>query len=131
MAWKVSIFSCCSNHCRTRRSHKHNDSYVPYKYATEKFINVSVVDRDQSDPTVYCLLTAKSKIPGVSISEVCIFTPRWSVTTNSFRPPVSRFGETPFSQDGVMLTTLSAVLPPQHGDGGHGYHLWAVRRFKP
>ncbi|KAI1339161.1 homogentisate 1,2-dioxygenase [Xylariaceae sp. FL0016] len=62
-------------------------NYVPYKYAAEKFINVAVVDRDQSDPTVYTILTAKSKIPNVSISEVAFFTPKWNVSTNTFRPP--------------------------------------------
>ncbi|KAH9883325.1 homogentisate 1,2-dioxygenase [Xylariomycetidae sp. FL2044] len=62
-------------------------NYIPYKYAAERFINTAVVDRDQSDPTVYTVLTAKSKVPHVSISEVCLFTPKWNPTTNSFRPP--------------------------------------------
>ncbi|KAI5919896.1 homogentisate 1,2-dioxygenase [Camillea tinctor] len=62
-------------------------NYVPYKYAAEKFINTAVVDRDQSDPTLYTVLTAKSKIPDVAISEVILFTPKWNVSTNSFRPP--------------------------------------------
>ncbi|THH19554.1 hypothetical protein EW146_g1638 [Bondarzewia mesenterica] len=61
--------------------------YVPYKYAIEKFINVGCVEKDQMDPTVYCVLTAKSKVPGVSISDFLVFTPKWSVTTNTFRPP--------------------------------------------
>ncbi|KAI0132526.1 homogentisate 1,2-dioxygenase [Xylariales sp. AK1849] len=60
---------------------------IPYKYALEKFINTAVVDRDQSDPSVYTVLTAKSKIPGVAITELMVFTPKWNVTTNSFRPP--------------------------------------------
>jgi homogentisate 1,2-dioxygenase len=55
----------------------------------EKFINTAVVDRDQSDPSVYTVLTAKSKIPNVAIAEVMVFTPKWNVTTNTFRPPVS------------------------------------------
>ncbi|KAI1850073.1 hypothetical protein JX266_004452 [Neoarthrinium moseri] len=60
---------------------------IPYKYALAKFINTAVVDRDQSDPSVYTVLTAKSKIPGVAITEVMAFTPKWNATTNSFRPP--------------------------------------------
>jgi homogentisate 1,2-dioxygenase len=64
-------------------------SCIPYKYALEKFINTAVVDRDQSDPSVYTVLTAKSKITNIAISEVMIFTPKWNVTTNTFRPPVS------------------------------------------
>ncbi|KAI0022680.1 homogentisate 1,2-dioxygenase [Xylariomycetidae sp. FL0641] len=62
-------------------------NYIPYKYEARRFINSAVVDRDQSDPTVYTVLTAKSKIPNVSISEVCLFTPKWNVSTNTFRPP--------------------------------------------
>lgn len=62
-------------------------NYAPYKYAMEKFINAATVDRDQSDPSVYCVLTAKSKIPGVATSDFLVFTPKWSVTRNTFRPP--------------------------------------------
>lgn len=63
-------------------------TYAPYKYAIEKFVNVACVEKDQCDPTVYCVLAAKSKIPGVSISEFLAFTPKYSVTMDTFRPPV-------------------------------------------
>jgi homogentisate 1,2-dioxygenase len=59
----------------------------PYKYAMEKFINMSTVDRDQADPSIYCVLTAKSKISGVALSDFLVFTPKWCVTSNTFRPP--------------------------------------------
>ncbi|KFA64988.1 hypothetical protein S40285_09061 [Stachybotrys chlorohalonatus IBT 40285] len=62
-------------------------NYVPYKYAMKKFINSATVDRDQSDPSIYCVLTAKSKIPGIALSDFLVFTPKWSVTRNTFRPP--------------------------------------------
>ncbi|KAJ5126580.1 hypothetical protein N7448_007359 [Penicillium atrosanguineum] len=62
-------------------------NYAPYKYAMEKFINTATVDRDQSDPSIYCVLTAKSKRSGVALSEFLVFTPKWSVTRNTFRPP--------------------------------------------
>ncbi|RKU48831.1 hypothetical protein DL546_007173 [Coniochaeta pulveracea] len=62
-------------------------NYTPYKYALEKFINNATVERDQSDPSIYCVLTAKSKIPGVSLSDFLIFTPKWQVTSNTFRLP--------------------------------------------
>lgn len=62
-------------------------NYAPYKYALEKFINAATVDRDQSDPSIYCVLTAKSKILGVSMADFLVFTPKWSVTRNTFRPP--------------------------------------------
>ncbi|KAH8892153.1 homogentisate-dioxygenase [Thozetella sp. PMI_491] len=60
---------------------------VPYKYAIEKFINVANVERDQADPTVYCVLTAKSHIPGTSLTDFLVFTPKWIPTRDTFRPP--------------------------------------------
>lgn len=62
-------------------------NYVPYKYAMEKFINSATVDREQSDPSIYCVLMAKSKVPGVALTEFLVFTPRWNVPQNTFRPP--------------------------------------------
>ena len=77
-------------------------SYCPYKYAMEKFgtvvrllsslcanstvsVNLGTVEKEQVDPTVYCILTAKSKIPGKSLTDFCAFTPRWCTSTNTFR----------------------------------------------
>ncbi len=60
---------------------------VPYKYATEKFICVANVNVDQADPTVYCVLTARSKVPGQSLADFLVFTPKWIPTANTFRPP--------------------------------------------
>ncbi|KAI3318891.1 homogentisate 1,2-dioxygenase [Xylariaceae sp. AK1471] len=62
-------------------------NYAPYKYAMEKFINSATVGQDQSDPSIYCVLTAKSKATSVALSDFLIFTPKWCVTSNTFRPP--------------------------------------------
>ncbi|KIW32426.1 homogentisate 1,2-dioxygenase [Cladophialophora immunda] len=62
-------------------------NYAPYKYAMEKFINTATVDREQSDPSIYCVLMAKSRTPGLALTELLVFTPRWSVPSNTFRPP--------------------------------------------
>lgn len=62
-------------------------NYVPYKYAIEKFVNMANVEKDQADPTIYCVLTAKSRTPGASISDFLVFTPKWIPTANTFRPP--------------------------------------------
>jgi homogentisate 1,2-dioxygenase len=62
-------------------------NYVPYKYDMQKFVNSATCDKDQSDPSIYCVLTAKSKIAGVALTELLVFTPRWSVPENTFRPP--------------------------------------------
>ncbi|KAH8703844.1 homogentisate 1,2-dioxygenase [Talaromyces proteolyticus] len=62
-------------------------NYTPYKYALEKFINSATVDREQSDPSIYCVLTAPSKVSSIALTELLVFTPKWNVTTNTFRPP--------------------------------------------
>ena len=64
-------------------------SYVPYKYALEKFINVGSISKDHIDPSIFCVLTAKSKQPGVPLADFLIFSPRWDVASETFRPPVS------------------------------------------
>ncbi|KAJ0378516.1 hypothetical protein COL26b_003115 [Colletotrichum chrysophilum] len=62
-------------------------SYVPFKYAAEKFITAAYTDKDQADPSLYTVLTAKSKIPGVSVTDFMFFCPKYSSATNTFRPP--------------------------------------------
>lgn len=64
-------------------------SYCPYKYDMHRFVTIGVVDKDQMDPTIYCVLTARSKLSGVAIAEFNAFIPKWEVSTNTFRPPVS------------------------------------------
>ncbi|KAH9949789.1 homogentisate 1,2-dioxygenase [Amylocystis lapponica] len=62
-------------------------NYVPYKYALEKFVNVGSISRDHIDPSIFCVLTAKSKTPNAALMDLLIFSPRWEVSTNTFRPP--------------------------------------------
>ncbi|KAI8166096.1 Homogentisate 1,2-dioxygenase [Colletotrichum sp. SAR 10_70] len=62
-------------------------SYVPFKYAAEKFVTAAYTDKDQADPSLYTVLTAKSKIPGVSVTDFMFFCPKYSSATNTFRPP--------------------------------------------
>lgn len=64
-------------------------SYVPYKYAMEKFVNVGSISKDHIDPSIFCVLTAKSKTPGSPLADFLIFSPRWDVASHTFRPPVS------------------------------------------
>ena len=49
---------------------------VPYKYAIEKFVSMANAEKDQADPTICCVLTAKSKHPGVSLTDFAVFTPK-------------------------------------------------------
>jgi len=62
-------------------------NYVPYKYDMSKFIHVNSVSRDHMDPSLYTVLTAKSRTPGTALADVCVISERWDVSTGSFRPP--------------------------------------------
>ncbi|KAF8576002.1 Homogentisate 1,2-dioxygenase [Ramaria rubella] len=62
-------------------------NYVPYKYNLEKFINVGSISRDHIDPSIFCVLTVKSKTPGTPLADFLIFSPRWDVASQTYRPP--------------------------------------------
>jgi homogentisate 1,2-dioxygenase len=81
-----SLHSCQQSHTPFDVVAWHGN-LVPYKYAIEKFINMTNVEHDQADPTIYCVLTAKSHIPGVSLTDFLVFTPKWITTSDTFRPP--------------------------------------------
>ncbi|KAK6202122.1 hypothetical protein LQW54_008991 [Pestalotiopsis sp. IQ-011] len=116
---------------------------IPYKYALDRFINTAVVDRDQSDPSVYTVLTAKSKIPGVAITEVMAFTPKWNATTNSFRPPyyhrnmaaeVMGIIQGPYAGSSRDLRAGGLSFQPSymaHGETYEVYELATTAELKP
>ncbi len=79
---------------------------VPYKYAIEKFVNVANVERDQADPTVYCVLTAKSKHHKASLTDLLALHAK---------------------MDSHIGCVSAALLPPQYVDRNHGA---AVRRIQ-
>lgn len=55
----------------------------------EKFVNVGSISKDHIDPSIFCVLTAKSKTPGSPLADFLIFSPRWDIASHTFRPPVS------------------------------------------
>ncbi|KAI0071985.1 homogentisate 1,2-dioxygenase [Panus rudis PR-1116 ss-1] len=88
ITYKVSgkLFDCIQDHTPFDVVAWHGN-YVPYKYAMEKFIGVGSITRDHIDPSIFCVLTAKSKTPGTPLADFLIFFPRWDVATETFRPP--------------------------------------------
>ncbi|KAJ7503555.1 homogentisate 1,2-dioxygenase [Mycena galericulata] len=80
------LFACAQEHTPFDVVAWHGN-YVPYKYALEKFTNVGSISKDHIDPSIFCVLTAKSKAPGVPLADFLIFSPRWDVASNTFRPP--------------------------------------------
>ncbi|TFY64661.1 hypothetical protein EVG20_g5872 [Dentipellis fragilis] len=88
-------------------------SYVPYKYALEKFTNVGSISKDHIDPSIFCVLTAKSKTPHHALTELLIFSPRWDVASATFRPPVrlSPLPSTPHHRLCLLHTGKLTVMP--------------------
>ncbi|RTE70024.1 hypothetical protein BHE90_015589 [Fusarium euwallaceae] len=60
---------------------------VPFKYDLTKFVSVSSVSVDHTDPSVFTVLTAKSRDPDTPLADFLWFGPRWDVAQNTFRPP--------------------------------------------
>ncbi|KAK0709290.1 homogentisate 1,2-dioxygenase [Lasiosphaeria miniovina] len=60
-------------------------NYAPYKYALERFVSSATSDRDQSDPSICCVVTARCG-DGV-VADLLVFTPKTLATRDTFRPP--------------------------------------------
>ncbi|KAH9945385.1 homogentisate 1,2-dioxygenase [Epithele typhae] len=91
-AWEVvykvggKLFICKQEHTPFDVVAWHGN-YVPYKYAMEKFIHVGSIQRDHIDPSIFCVLTARSKTPGAPLADFLIFSGRWDIASGTFRPP--------------------------------------------
>ncbi|KAK0218300.1 homogentisate 1,2-dioxygenase [Armillaria nabsnona] len=115
-------------------------NYVPYKYAMEKFIFVGSLSKDHLDPSVFTVLTAKSKAAGIPLVEVLTISERWDVATDTFRPPYyhrnnateiagliyGEFGDR-FTPGGL---TLQTVFCP-HGPPPEVHKAATVAELKP
>ncbi|KAH9902944.1 homogentisate 1,2-dioxygenase [Cubamyces lactineus] len=62
-------------------------NYVPYKYDLEKFADVGSLEKDHMDPSIFTVLTAKSKTSGAAIADFLVLGSRWDVATNTLRVP--------------------------------------------
>lgn len=62
-------------------------NYVPYKYDLTKFVNVGSISVDHIDPSIFCVLTARSRDPTAPLADFLIFSPRWDVASHTYRPP--------------------------------------------
>ena len=62
-------------------------NYAPYKYDLRKFSPVGPVLFDHADPRIFTVLTSPSETPGTANIDFVIFSDRWMVAENTFRPP--------------------------------------------
>ncbi|KAF2750992.1 homogentisate 1,2-dioxygenase [Sporormia fimetaria CBS 119925] len=60
---------------------------VPYKYDLTKFSSQNSTSIDHTDPSIFCVLTAKSRDPVTPLADFLWFGPRWDVASNTFRLP--------------------------------------------
>lgn len=60
---------------------------VPYKYDLTKFSSQNSTSIDHTDPSIFTVLTAKSRDPLTPLCDFLWFGPRWDVATNTFRLP--------------------------------------------
>nr|ALJ82903.1 homogentisate 1,2-dioxygenase [Irpex lacteus]ALJ82904.1 homogentisate 1,2-dioxygenase [Irpex lacteus] len=79
-------FTCKQNHTPFDVVAWHGN-YVPYKYDLDSFIGVGSITKDHPDPSIFTVLTARSKTPGAALADFAIFKERWDVAENTFRPP--------------------------------------------
>jgi homogentisate 1,2-dioxygenase len=79
-------FSSKQNHCPFDVVAWHGN-YVPYKYDLTKFVNVGSISVDHIDPSIFCVLTAKSRDRNAPLADFLIFSPRWDVASHTYRPP--------------------------------------------
>ena len=62
-------------------------NYAPYKYDLRKYSPVGPVLFDHADPSIFTVLTSPSETPGTANIDFVIFSDRWLVAENTFRPP--------------------------------------------
>ncbi|KAH9948072.1 Homogentisate 1,2-dioxygenase [Amylocystis lapponica] len=63
-------------------------NYVPYKYDMVRFIHVGSLTKDHLDPSLFTVLTAKSKTPGTPLTDFAVLSARWDVATETLRTPM-------------------------------------------
>jgi len=49
---------------------------------------ILILLQDHIDPSIFCVLTVRSKTPGTPLADFLIFSPRWDVASETYRPPV-------------------------------------------
>ena len=62
-------------------------NYAPYKYDLRRFSPVGPILFDHADPSIFTVLTSPAETPGTANIDFVIFSDRWLVAENTFRPP--------------------------------------------
>jgi len=118
-------------------------NYAPYKYDLNKFMTINSVSFDHPDPSIYCVLTAPTNTPGVSVCDFVIFPTRWIVMEHTFRPPYFHrnvmceymglirgiYDAKPnsFKPGGASLHNCMSA----HGPDADAFNVWSNKELKP
>jgi homogentisate 1,2-dioxygenase len=62
-------------------------NYAPYKYDLRRYSPVGPVLYDHADPSIFTVLTSPSETSGTANIDFVLFSDRWLVAENTFRPP--------------------------------------------
>ncbi|RAL15773.1 putative homogentisate 1,2-dioxygenase [Aspergillus homomorphus CBS 101889] len=91
-SWEI-VYKLGGKFFKSKQNHSPFDvvawhgNYVPYKYDLTKFVNVGSISVDHIDPSIFCVLTAKSRDLTAPLADLLIFSPRWDVASHTYRPP--------------------------------------------
>ncbi|QDG52228.1 homogentisate 1,2-dioxygenase [Persicimonas caeni] len=83
----------CGRHYTTTIGHSPLDvvawhgNYVPYKYDLRDYSPVGAILFDHPDPSIFTVLTSPTGEAGTANIDFVIFSDRWLVGENTFRPP--------------------------------------------
>jgi homogentisate 1,2-dioxygenase len=84
--WGGNLWACDLDHSPLDVVAWHGN-YAPYKYDLRKFSPVGPILFDHADPSIFTVLTSPSETPGTANIDFVIFSDRWLVAENTFRPP--------------------------------------------
>ena len=84
--WGGDLWTCDLDHSPLDVVAWHGN-YAPYKYDLRKYSPVGPILFDHADPSIFTVLTAPSETPGTANIDFVIFSDRWLVAENTFRPP--------------------------------------------
>ena len=62
-------------------------NYAPYKYDLRRYSPIGPILFDHADPSIFTVLTSPSEMAGTANIDFVIFSDRWLVAENTFRPP--------------------------------------------
>jgi homogentisate 1,2-dioxygenase len=62
-------------------------NYAPYKYDLRRYSPIGPILFDHADPSIFTVLTSPSETAGTANIDFVIFSDRWLVAENTFRPP--------------------------------------------